>query len=223
MGCVESALQCPDLRSSYHCAAPSFANFGIEKITAATGRSISPKTSDGEAFEWIIDDACTLVLLVSMLAGVATGLKQDFTLAPAHAHLNLVGGVPQASIEPFRCSPMFGGGARPRNRWRGVVRIRTFLEAGTGCGNRCACETAGLATYDRCDAVPSRHCIRGSRGHLVHLRASNRIVDRCRRDGAVCGHRVQGYPSLSGTRREGALLFASWSGHRRHFFNPSVA
>jgi hypothetical protein len=35
----------------------------------------------------------TLVLLVGMLAGVAMGLKQDFTLAPAHAHLNLVGGV----------------------------------------------------------------------------------------------------------------------------------
>ncbi len=34
-----------------------------------------------------------VVLLVGMLAGIAMGIKQDFTLAPAHAHLNLVGGV----------------------------------------------------------------------------------------------------------------------------------
>jgi hypothetical protein len=34
-----------------------------------------------------------LVLLVGMLAGVVMGIQQDFTLAPAHAHLNLVGGV----------------------------------------------------------------------------------------------------------------------------------
>jgi hypothetical protein len=38
---------------------------------------------------------CTgaVILLVGMLAGVAMGIQQDFTLAPAHAHLNLVGGV----------------------------------------------------------------------------------------------------------------------------------
>ncbi len=34
-----------------------------------------------------------LVLLVGMLAGIAMGIQQDFTLAPAHAHLNLIGGV----------------------------------------------------------------------------------------------------------------------------------
>jgi hypothetical protein len=34
-----------------------------------------------------------VVLLVGMLAGIVMGIKQDFTLAPAHAHLNLVGGV----------------------------------------------------------------------------------------------------------------------------------
>ena len=33
------------------------------------------------------------ILLIGMLAGVAMGIQQDFTLAPAHAHLNLVGGV----------------------------------------------------------------------------------------------------------------------------------
>jgi hypothetical protein len=38
---------------------------------------------------------CTaaVILLVGMLAGIAMGIQQDFTLAPAHAHLNLVGGV----------------------------------------------------------------------------------------------------------------------------------
>jgi hypothetical protein len=34
-----------------------------------------------------------LILLVGMLAGIAMGIQQDFALAPAHAHLNLVGGV----------------------------------------------------------------------------------------------------------------------------------
>jgi hypothetical protein len=35
----------------------------------------------------------SLLLLVGMLAGIAMGIQQDFTLAPAHAHLNLIGGV----------------------------------------------------------------------------------------------------------------------------------
>src|ERR1700761_6309882 len=34
-----------------------------------------------------------VVLLIGMLAGIAMGIEQNFTLAPAHAHLNLVGGV----------------------------------------------------------------------------------------------------------------------------------
>ena len=34
-----------------------------------------------------------VILLVGMLAGIAMGVQQDFTLAPAHAHLNLVGGI----------------------------------------------------------------------------------------------------------------------------------
>jgi len=34
-----------------------------------------------------------VVLLVGMVAGIAMGIKQDFLLSPAHAHLNLVGGV----------------------------------------------------------------------------------------------------------------------------------
>jgi peptidoglycan/LPS O-acetylase OafA/YrhL len=34
-----------------------------------------------------------VILVAGMLAGIVMGIEQDFTLAPAHAHLNLVGGV----------------------------------------------------------------------------------------------------------------------------------
>ena len=34
-----------------------------------------------------------VVLLAGMLAGIAMGIQQNFALAPAHAHLNLIGGV----------------------------------------------------------------------------------------------------------------------------------
>jgi hypothetical protein len=34
-----------------------------------------------------------LILLAGMLAGIVMGIKLDFALGPAHAHLNLVGGV----------------------------------------------------------------------------------------------------------------------------------
>ena len=34
-----------------------------------------------------------VILLIGMLAGIVMGIEQDFTLAPAHAHLNLIGGV----------------------------------------------------------------------------------------------------------------------------------
>jgi hypothetical protein len=37
--------------------------------------------------------AGALILLGGMLAGIVMGIEQDFTLAAAHAHLNLVGGV----------------------------------------------------------------------------------------------------------------------------------
>lgn len=34
-----------------------------------------------------------VILLFGMLAGIVMGIQQDFLLAPAHAHLNLIGGV----------------------------------------------------------------------------------------------------------------------------------
>ena len=38
----------------------------------------------------LLRTAVTL-LLIGLCAGIAMGMSQDFTLAPAHAHLNLVG------------------------------------------------------------------------------------------------------------------------------------
>jgi hypothetical protein len=35
----------------------------------------------------------SVILLSGMLAGIAMGIREDFALQPAHAHLNLVGGV----------------------------------------------------------------------------------------------------------------------------------
>jgi hypothetical protein len=34
-----------------------------------------------------------VILVIGMLWGIEMGIRQDFALAPAHAHLNLVGGV----------------------------------------------------------------------------------------------------------------------------------
>jgi hypothetical protein len=34
-----------------------------------------------------------VVLVLGMLAGIDMGIREDFALAPVHAHLNLVGGV----------------------------------------------------------------------------------------------------------------------------------
>ena len=34
-----------------------------------------------------------VVLLVGVLSGILMGIRQEFALAPAHAHLNLIGGV----------------------------------------------------------------------------------------------------------------------------------
>jgi hypothetical protein len=34
-----------------------------------------------------------VILVIGMIAGIEMGIRQDFTLAAAHAHFNLVGGV----------------------------------------------------------------------------------------------------------------------------------
>ena len=42
--------------------------------------------------------ASAVILLAGMLAGIVMGIKQDFTLAPAHAPLNLVDGLKGESL-----------------------------------------------------------------------------------------------------------------------------
>jgi len=48
-----------------------------------------------------------VVLPIGMLAGIAMGIREDFTLQAAHAHLNLVGGV----LLYYRLIPAAGGSA----------------------------------------------------------------------------------------------------------------
>lgn len=42
--------------------------------------------------QWFIGTA-VIYVIVGMIGGIIMGAKQDFTLAPAHAHLNLIGWV----------------------------------------------------------------------------------------------------------------------------------
>ena len=42
--------------------------------------------------QWFIGSA-VIYVIVGMLGGIIMGARQDFTLAPAHAHLNLIGWV----------------------------------------------------------------------------------------------------------------------------------
>jgi hypothetical protein len=42
--------------------------------------------------QWFIGTA-VLYVIVGMIGGIIMGARQDFTLAPAHAHLNLIGWV----------------------------------------------------------------------------------------------------------------------------------
>ena len=51
-------------------------------------------------------------LILGMIMGLAMGAAQDFTLAPAHAHINLVG---------FACHAVFGAALRI---WPALARSR---------------------------------------------------------------------------------------------------
>jgi cbb3-type cytochrome oxidase subunit 1 len=42
--------------------------------------------------QWFIKSA-VVYLIIGMIGGIIMGAKEDFTLAPAHAHLNLIGWV----------------------------------------------------------------------------------------------------------------------------------
>jgi hypothetical protein len=51
------------------------------------------KTGEKSMIGSLMMRVSAVVLLVGMLAGIVMGIREDFTLAPAHAHLNLIGGV----------------------------------------------------------------------------------------------------------------------------------
>ena len=62
-------------------------------LTLTTCLQSKPKPKEIAMIGSLMMCVGTLVLLIGMLAGIAMGIRQDFALAPAHAHLNLVGGV----------------------------------------------------------------------------------------------------------------------------------
>ena len=69
-----------------------------------------------------------VVLLIGMLAGIAMGIREDFALQPAHAHLNLVGGVlltmKWTTAEVFLCAAV------------AAQRLYVILRQGTSRENR---------------------------------------------------------------------------------------
>lgn len=116
--------------------------------------------------------ASVAILLFGMVAGIAMGIEQDFTLAPAHAHLNLVGGVLLFVFGLYYKLVPGGGKQRPG-------------------------ETAGLAPDRWRNPVSGRRCHCDPQGHLVHYRAGSGIADRRRCDGTIRGHRVQDFAGLT--------------------------
>ena len=63
-----------------------------------------------------------VIMLVGMLAGIAMGVTQDFSLAPAHAHLNLIGGVLLFAFGLYyRLVPAAGTSALAK--WQGWLHI----------------------------------------------------------------------------------------------------
>jgi hypothetical protein len=106
-----------------------------------------------------------VVLLLGMLAGIDMGIREDFALAPAHAHLNLVGGV---------LLFLFG----------------LYYRVVPAAGSTTLAKTAGLAPYRRCDRVSGRRRSRHSEGTIIRTCGGGWIVDCGRGDGAICGDRV---------------------------------
>ncbi|SHN87263.1 hypothetical protein [Bradyrhizobium erythrophlei] len=64
----------------------------------------------------------TVLLVVGMIWGIEMGIRQSFSLAPAHAHLNLVGGVLLFAFGLYyRLVPAAGQSALAR--WQGWLHI----------------------------------------------------------------------------------------------------
>jgi hypothetical protein len=63
-----------------------------------------------------------LILVVGMLWGIEMGIRQNFALAPAHAHFNLVGGVLLFVFGLYyKLVPSAGGSALAK--WQGWLHI----------------------------------------------------------------------------------------------------
>jgi hypothetical protein len=58
-----------------------------------------------------------------MSGGILMAIAQDFTLAPAHAHLNLLGWVTMALYGLF-VTGQVGGVVRPSGEWRSDAPVR---------------------------------------------------------------------------------------------------
>jgi hypothetical protein len=52
-----------------------------------------PKQRTNHMLDSLMMRAGVMFLLVGMIWGIEMGIRQDFSMAPAHAHFNLVGGV----------------------------------------------------------------------------------------------------------------------------------
>jgi hypothetical protein len=68
-------------------------SFGSLNWLSITKRNKKPRNKEKLMIGSLMMCLSVVVLLVGMLAGIAMGIQQNFTLAPAHAHLNLIGGV----------------------------------------------------------------------------------------------------------------------------------
>src|SRR5271169_3147551 len=66
-----------------------FAGFAL----ACRFRMTGEKTQDRFMIGSLMIRVSVVILLAGMLAGIVMGIQQDFRLAAAHAHFNLVGGV----------------------------------------------------------------------------------------------------------------------------------
>ena len=64
----------------------------------------------------------TVILVVGMIWGIEMGIRQDFAMAPAHAHFNLVGGVLLFVFGLYyRVVPAAGGSLLAK--WQGWLHI----------------------------------------------------------------------------------------------------
>jgi hypothetical protein len=64
----------------------------------------------------------TVILVVGMIWGIEMGIRQNFAMAPAHAHFNLVGGV-LLFVFGLYYTLVPGAGASALAKWQGWLHI----------------------------------------------------------------------------------------------------